>query len=303
MPRTRAPSELDLPSYDDLIVPVFEALKALGGSGTVAEINQKVIESLGLSEEQVQYSHRGQGADTEIEYRLHWTRTYLKKYGLIDNSSRGVWALTANATDLDSIDPAEIVREVKKEFRNQQHKPIKPRGRPKRAQKGQRDLPQGLDDTNEEWRAEVLGLLTSIPPASFERLVQRILRESGFTQVVVTGRTNDGGIDGKGILRLGGLMSYAVVFQAKRWKNSVDSKHIRDFRGAMAGRAEKGLFVTTSSFTPDAIREATREGAPIVDTIDGDELIDRLKELQLGVQTTFVQTERIKVDPTWFENI
>ena len=152
------------------------------------------------------------------------------------------------------------------------------------------------------WKENLSSLLTQkLEPAEFERLVQRLLRESGFIQVEVTGRTGDGGIDGKGIARIHGFMSFHVLFQCKRYKGSVSASEIRDFRGAMVGRADKGLFVTTGTFTPSAIREATRDGAPPIDLVNGDELADKLKELGLGIKIELV--ERISVDEAWFENL
>ena len=136
-------------------------------------------------------------------------------------------------------------------------------------------------------------------PSAFERLVQRLLRESGFIQVEVTGRSGDGGIDGKGIMRLGGLLSFHVIFQCKRYRGSVAPSQVRDFRGAMVGRADKGLLITTGNFTKEAEREATRDGAPAIDLINGDQLIDKLKELGLGVKTEMIEVEKITVDRDW----
>ena len=144
-------------------------------------------------------------------------------------------------------------------------------------------------------------LTTKLSPSAFERLVQRILRESGFIHVEVTGRTGDGGIDGKGIARIHGFMSFHVLFQCKRYKGSVSASEIRDFRGAMVGRADKGLFITTGSFTPAALKEATRDGAPPIDLVDGNDLGEKLKELSLGIRAQLV--ERIVVDEDWFENM
>jgi restriction system protein len=137
-----------------------------------------------------------------------------------------------------------------------------------------------------------------LSPDAFERLVQRLLRESGFMQVEVTGRTGDGGIDGKGIARIHGLMSFHVVFQAKKYQGVVTAGQIRDFRGAMVGRADKGLFITTGSFTKDAVREATRDGAPPIDLVDGDALADKLKEFGLGISVQMV--EAVSIDEKWF---
>ncbi len=144
-------------------------------------------------------------------------------------------------------------------------------------------------------------LTKKLDPAAFERLTQRLLRESGFLQVEVTGRTGDGGIDGKGIARIHGFMSFHVYFQCKKYQGSVSAGAIRDFRGAMVGRADKGLFVTTGTFTPAAVEEATRDGAPPIDLVDGDDLADKLKELGLGIKTELV--ERATVDESWFETL
>lgn len=149
---------------------------------------------------------------------------------------------------------------------------------------------------------KLLTVLTQkLDPSAFERLVQRLLRESGFIQVEVTGRTGDGGIDGKGIAKIHGFMSFHVLFQCKRYKGSVGSGEIRDFRGAMVGRADKGLFITTGTFTPAALKEATRDGAPPIDLVDGDELVEKLKELELGMKIELV--EKVNIDEAWFENI
>ena len=150
-------------------------------------------------------------------------------------------------------------------------------------------------DGQHEWRDEVLGIVRGIAPDAFERLCQRILRESGFTKVEVTGRSGDGGIDGAGVLRVE-LISFHVRFQCKRYTGSVGAREIRDFRGAMVGRADKGLFITTGHFTRDAIREAVRDGAPAIDLIDGLALCELLKSLELGVRTQTVEVTRPKPD-------
>jgi restriction system protein len=282
--------------------PVFQAIKQLGGSGTVSEINAKVIEIAGLTEDQIQLPHRGEGADTEVEYRLHWARTYLKKFGVIDNSKRGVWALTPEGALVENLDPSEVVRRVKRDLKAQADL----RNRESREElggDGESHTVERSEDERTDWQLDLQEILLRVPPSAFERLVQRVLRESGFTQVTVTGSSGDGGIDGKGIIRLGGLLSFPVIFQAKRWKGSIGAKEIRDFRGAMVGRAEKGLFVTTGSFTPDAIREATRDGAPPIDLVDGDQLVNLLKELSLGVKSKTVQRELIELDRPWFESL
>lgn len=282
-------TEVKVPVFDALMNPVIQALKSLSGSGTIEEINNKASEIAGLSDEQIEVLHNPEkGGQTEVEYRLAWTRTYLKKYGVLENSSRGVWALTPKGRQLERVDPRAVKRYVQEQMREARAVSV-----------------GGLDETDEEmiWRDGLLDALLEMEPSAFERLVQRLLRESGFIQVEVTGRSGDGGIDGKGIMRLGGLLSFHVIFQCKRYRGSVTVSQIRDFRGAMVGRADKGLLITTGNFTKDATREATRDGAPAIDLIDGDQLLDKLKELGLGVKTEKVEVEKVTVDRDWILSI
>jgi restriction system protein len=267
--------------------PVLQALKKLGGSGTNEEINSAVVEITNIPTDQLEILHNPEkGGMTEFEYRMMWTRTYLKKYGVIDNSSRGVWALTPKGSSIYKVDQKEVVRVVR-DVMKQERKPS----------------PEEEPNKEVEWQEELLDVLSKMTAGGFERLVQRILRESGFIQVEVTGRTGDGGIDGHGILRLGGLISFNVIFQCKKWKNAVGASQIRDFRGAMVGRADKGLFITMGTFTKEAIKEATRDGAPAIDLVDGDQLVEKLKQLSLGVITKKVETEHIEINHEWFASL
>ena len=279
-------AKVDVPTFDALMNPVIQALKNLGGSGTIEEIDNEVSEIAGLSDEHLEILHNPEkGGQTEVEYRLAWTRTYLKKYGVLENSSRGVWALTPKGRQLDRVNPKTVRRFVQEQ------------GRKDRVVSVEDELDEA--GTDAPWRDELLDTLLKIEPSAFERLIQRLLRESGFIQVEVTGQSGDDGIDGKGIMRLGGLLSFHVIFQCKRYRGSVTVSQVRDFRGAMVGRADKGLLITTGNFTKDATREATRDGAPAIDLIDGDQLIDKLKELGLGVKTEKIEVEQIIVDHDW----
>lgn len=280
-----------VPTYDRLMNPTLQALRILGGSGTIEEIYNKVTELVGLTNEQLNILHDPErGGQTEVEYRLGWTRTYLKKYGILENSSRGIWALTAEGRQLDKVDVGAVKRYVQDESR--QRKPST----------NAEILPEPLV-TELSWQDELLGILLKMESKAFERLIQRLLRESGFIQVEVTGQSGDGGIDGKGIMRLAGLLSFHVIFQCKRYSGSVGAGQVRDFRGAMVGRADKGLLVTTGNFTKDAVKEATRDGAPAIDLVDGEQLVNKLKELNLGVQTKKVEVEQILLDSNWFATI
>ena len=283
-----------VPTFDQLMNPLITALRDLGGSGSIDEIYERVIQNLQLSEDILSVLHDPEASNqTEVHYRLAWARTYLKKYGVLSNSTRGIWSLAK--PDLTTVDPKDVIRVSRDTDKKGKQA--------KSNQKTPQDIPEA--DTPEEvqsWRAKLYHILTKqIDPASFERLIQRLLRESGFVQVEVTGRTGDGGIDGKGIARIHGFMSFHVVFQCKRYSGVVSASHIRDFRGAMVGRADKGLFITTGTFSRDAVKEATRDGAPPIDLVDGDQLADKLKEFSLGTKTEMI--ENVTVDEAWFKTL
>jgi restriction system protein len=298
-----------------LLWPTLQAIKALGGSGSLQEIEDQAIDIAELSDEQLAVLH-GNGPQSEIHYRMAWARTYLKRVGALDSGGRGVWAITEYGQTLTLPDMVGIPRRVRamsprklsnKAKRDSEEQdaanPPVPRGSTEASSGAITDVSadQVFSSTvDEQWRERLLGVLQAMPPASFERLCQRVLRQSGFTRVEVTGKSGDGGIDGIGVLRIA-LLSFQVFFQCKRYKGSVGAATIRDFRGAMVGRTDKGLLMTTGSFTPDAKREATRDGAPVLDLIDGDDLCMLLKDLSLGVSTK--QVEEVTIDAHWFESL
>ncbi len=248
----------------------------------------KVVELLGLSDEEAAEIHRGNR--TKLSYRLAWARNYLKRAGLLDNSARGVWALTAKGKAADNVDPKAINRLVK--------------GLDAETQTSAAER-EDKDESPPElrWEDEALETIKQISPKAFETLCQRLLRESGFIQVEVTGRSGDGGIDGRGVVRVGGVLSFHVIFQCKRYKDTVSASVIRDFRGAMVGRADKGLLITTGTFTRDARAEAQRDGAPPLDLIDGEELVQKLRELRLGIEVTPRVIEDVRVKEEWFNTL
>ena len=285
----------NIPTYLDLMNPTLSALQFLGGSASIKEIVAQVIDEVRLSS--VSEIPHGRGSQTELEYRLAWSRTYLKAYGLINNSERGIWSLATSPGAVVQVDP-EVVR--RHYFR--QKRDDKEDGSVSASLIN--DTEVSMDDSSDEipvWRETLISTLNEMTPDAFERLGMRLLRESGFIEVEVTGRPGDGGIDGNGIIRVAGLISFPVLFQCKRYSGSVGAGSVRDFRGAMVGRADKGLILTTGNFTREAYREATRDGAPPIDLIDGELLIDRLKELGLGVKTKMVEV--VEVDAEWFDSI
>jgi restriction system protein len=271
---------MPIPTYDGLFNPLLKAAHELGGSASVAEQEDKVTELLKLSNEEAAEIHRGNR--TKLSYRLAWARNYLKRYGLLENSARGVWALTATGQTTKHVDPKEVNRVVKDLDRLDQR------------ESQDDEVGEEVVPAEDRWQETALNAIKSISPKAFEILCQRLLRESGFIQVEVTGRGGDGGIDGMGVVKVGGILSFHVIFQCKRYKDAVSAALVRDFRGAMVGRADKGLLITTGNFTRDARLEAQRDGAPPLDLIDGNELVEKLKELRLGIHVREKTVEKSK---------
>ena len=278
-----------LPRTNALIWWQLLALRELGGSGKNAEINAQASQLLNLSEEQLNVMHTE--SFSEIDYRYAWARTNLKNAGAIRKSDRAVWSLTEYGWNVTEADLQQWLKGGREKVNSvDSNSAIEP-------------------DDNEElstetdrptWESILLQRLLKISPKGFERLAQRILREAGFINVIVTGRSNDGGIDGVGLYRPS-LISFPVYFQCKRYKGSVGASVVRDFRGAMAGRGEKGLVITTGTFTREAVAEASRDGASSVELIDGASLCELLKELRLGVVVSERVVESVAIDAAFFE--
>lgn len=272
-----------VPKYDELFNPVLKAVHMLGGSGRIDEIDERVVEILGLSEKDANQIHKGN--TTVLSYRSAWARNYLKRFGLLENSDRGVWALTPAGVKTEEVNPTAVKRFVKTTDRKNPDVVVE----------------EGKEVDVLAWQDSLLDTVQSIAPDAFERLCQRLLRESGFSEVTVEGKSGDGGIDGRGIYKMNGLISIRVIFQSKRYKGSISSQQIREFKGTMAGRAEKGIFITTGTFTREAKKEALRDGSPPIDLVDGMDLAELLKDMRLGV--TVRQVEEVEVNHDWFSQV
>lgn len=281
-PMSKGPSTRP-PQYTDYINPVLESLRKLGGSARPAEVCPAIAKDLSLPDPILE--ERLTNGVSRFENQVHWARFYLVKDGYIDSSRRGVWSLTEkgrNAARLSEADIREMTRRVQETTARPEtvEPPAAPAGGARAIAIEELTFP-GMPDST--YREQLLATMKSLPPGGFERLCQRLLRESGFEEVIVTGRSGDGGIDGHGVLELNRFVSFRVFFQCKRYEGSVGSGTVRDFRGAMMGRADKGLILTTGTFTPDAKREAVRDGVPPIELVDGERLIEMFEELELGL--------------------
>lgn len=281
-------TEKKVPTFDELINPLFKALKQLGGSGSNDEIYEKVIELENFSDEILSVMHNPKSNYSEVSYRLAWARTYLKKYGVIDNTSRSIWVINNKYEKTNEFDTKELIKKVREIAKNS--------AKVKEDNNLEND---GIEIPNEAqaWRNELKQILYTINPFEFEKLAQLILREAGFSQVTVTKRTGDGGIDGNGKFKINGIISFKLAFQCKRYSGLVTPDEIRDFRGSMTADVEKGVFITTGSFTKKAKEEASADGKKNIDLMDGEQLIDKLAELKLGIKEEKIYS----IDKEFFE--
>jgi len=272
------------PPIPFFFVPTLKALDELGGSGSNEEIYNRVITITHLTTDVIDIMHSF--TMTEVEYRLFWARTYLKNFGAIENSKHKVWSLTSKGAKMlkdNNIDTKEIYNFTTKK-------------RGKSTSSSEEDM---VEAETVNWREKITDILQHMDPYAFERLAQRLLRECGFSDVQVTKRSGDGGIDGTGKLRIQGIFSFNVAFQCKRYKGQVGAAAIRDFRGSLGTNIEKGVLITTGAFTKAAKEEASSEGKRLIDLMDGEELINKLAEYGIGLN----EVKSYEVDEDFFNSL
>ena len=269
--------------------PLLDALRELGGSGRPKEVSRVISEKLKISDNILEEVLKS--GESRFENQVRWARQFLVWEGLLDSSKHGIWALTPEGENFH-LD-AKAARKIVAKW-NEIHK--KARDNKKFSKE------EAIEEIaeQEDPETEITGLLEvlqSLSPAGFERICQRLLRESGFENVKVTGQSHDGGIDGYGVLEINPFVSFKVLFQCKRYKGAVSRAQVGDFRNAMIGRAEKGIIITTGHFSKDAEREANREGAPQVELVDGNKLVEMFHRVELGVTPKVVY----EVELSFFE--
>ena len=280
------------PGYRHFINATLRAIDKLGGSGSNEEIVDKVIELENLPDEIVDEEHTN--LTTELEYQLAWAKTYLKRGGLLENSKQGIWSLTekgAKVVASGGVEEIAFVREVDAVR-------LKRSGAYKKGRsEGDENSLVNVDDR--PWKERLSEILHSMDPYVFEKLAQRFLRECGFSDVKVTKKSGDGGIDGTGKLRLQGIFSFNVAFQCKRYKNQVGAGEIRDFRGSLDNNIEKGVLITTGSFSKAAREEASAPGKQHIDLMDGEEFMQKLAECGIGLKECI----DYEIDESYFNSL
>jgi restriction system protein len=278
------------PIFARFCIPIIQTLREMGGTGNPSEVVDAVIARLNIPESEQQVVNKN--GQSRVENQVQWARFYMARAGYLHSSERGVWSLTelGRKVDLKSLDTSTAIRNVRRSIVILRKK---------------KNEPQNLEEQDDvdpqdksDYKSELLKMLKSIPPAGFERFSQRLLREAGFQQVNVTGRSGDGGIDGNGILAINQLVSFNVLFQCKRYEGAVTPSQVRDFRGAMSGRADKGIIITTGSFTLEAKKEARRDGVVPIELVDGEKLVEMCEKLEFGL----IPTKAFSLDYKLFDD-
>lgn len=257
--------------------PLLNALRELGGSGKPKEVVKQIAIDLQIPDEKLEETMKS--GTPRFHNQVAWARQYLVWEGLLDDSKHGVWTLTprGQATNISAHEAREIFLkwvEIHQATRKAKDESIL-------TKRQEEEEPEQLEH---EIAPTLLEVLQSITPTGFEHICKRLLREHGFENVVVTQSSHDSGIDGYGTLELNPFVSIKVLFQCKRYKGTVSRAQVGDFRNAMIGRAEKGIIMTTGIFSEDAKREASRDGAPPIELIDGKKLVDLFEKVELGVK-------------------
>lgn len=277
--------------------PVVEVLKELGGSGRPDEVRALVASRLAISEQE--QGEQLPSGSSRFDNQVAWARFYLTRAGLLDSSRRGIWSLTekGRATTLSHAAALQIMKDLHKVFAEERN--TRPKF-PETVEPSEESSPEAVVAAQAplDHRAGLLAILRELPPSGFERLCQRLLRESGFQNVAVTGRSGDGGLDGHGVVEVNAFVSFRVLFQCKRYLGAVAPAQVRDFRGAMQGRADKGIILTTGTFTAEARREAVRDGVPPIELVDGEKLLDMFEKLEFGLKPRAA----FDIDDTFFDD-
>ena len=281
-----ASSSVKGPQFLKYIKPLLEALKASGGSGTTADMIDQVIEDLGIPDSEVEITIPS--GSSRVRNQIQWARMYLVKADLMDASTRGVWNLTAKGYEAQLDDKAvkDLFLKIHATFKKDKKKPTEE----------STEEEQPVDD--EVHGEELLTILKNLTPLGFEKICKRLLVEIGIHDVEIIGGAGDQGIDGTGVIKVNDVVGFTIIFQCKRYKDTVAPNYVRDFRGTMQGRADKGIIITTGHFTTAAKKEAVRDGVPPIELIDGERLVSLFEKYNLGLKPKIMYD----IVPDFFDN-
>lgn len=276
------------PQFLSYVIPLVEVLRESGGSGSAGDMIDKVIERMAIPDEIVEETISS-GA-SRVRNQIQWARMYLVKADLMNADQRGIWKLTEKGFEaqLDEVAVYSLFKKVQATFQKDK------KGKSGKAEPDNEDII--VED--EAHGESLLSILKGLPPSGFEKLCKRLLTELDFHDVTITGGAGDQGVDGTGVIKINDVVGFNIIFQCKRYRESVSPHHVRDFRGTMQGRADKGIIITTGRFTSEAKREAIRDGVPPIELIDGEKLVTLFEKFRLGLKPRVVYD----IVPDFFDN-
>ncbi len=283
-------------TFPNWMGPLLDALRQLGGSGRPKEVTAQIAKNLNISDEILEETTKT--GIPKFYNQVAWARQYLVWEGLLDASSKGIWILTTKGFETSLTEKQG--REIFLKWVEINQKARKAKSESEIIKEQEEDEP---DNIEHRLKPNLLKVLQDVTPKGFEDICKRLLREHGFENVQVTGGSHDGGIDGYGTLELNPFVSIKVLFQCKRYKGTVSRAQVGDFRNAMIGRAEKGIILTTGTFSEDAKREAFRDGAPPIELIDATKLIELFEKVELGLKPKIVYEVDLNFFEPYFEKI
>jgi len=260
-----------IPSEKDIELPLLQELEAVGGEArprTLYDRMAKHFPHLTAADRKARHPKSGITIWTN---RVQWARQHLVNKGEIDASTYGIWKITA-----------------KGEARLEAVSHPTPQRRPL-------TLPTFsmlFERERQQIRAQLHELLMNLDPQQFEVFAGKLLESVGFTEVEITKYVGDGGIDGYGNLEMG-VVKVKAAFQVKRWRNNVPPAEVNQFRGAIQGEFDQGIFITTSDFSEEAKKASSKRGAVPIVLINGDRILDIMLERGLGVRQEPLTLTRI----------
>jgi len=256
-----------IPSTKDIELPLLQEIEAAGGEAKPSELYNKVARHFSqLTSADQKVIHPRSGLPI-WRNRVQWARQHLVNKGQIDASIRGIWKITDKGRAKLGVVPPPP--------------PPSPS-----------TIGALLDRERQQISVQLHELLMNIHPQQFEAFAARLLESVGFADVEVTKYVGDGGIDGYGNLEMG-VVKVRAAFQVKRWRNNVPPAEVNQFRGAIMGEFDQGIFITTSDFSDEAKKVSSKRGAVPIVLINGDRIVNIMLEKGLGVRQEPLTVTRI----------
>ncbi|WP_347275982.1 restriction endonuclease [Leptolyngbya sp. FACHB-321] len=286
---------MTLPTYDQFMLPLLKLAAEAGEIHPIAGLREKLVQQFGITPEQ-RAVRLPSGQQSVFDNRVGWANTYLRKAGLIERPKRGYVQITQRGREVLAESPTAIdnlylqrfdeFREFRERSATEEPLAITPNATPASTTTPEETISKAIGILNAELRDELLDKVKQLTPEHFEGLVLRLLHAMGYggslKDVEGVPRGPDGGIDGT--IKEDKLGLDVIYIQAKRWENSIGREKIQAFQGALAGvGARKGVFITTSSYTQQAIAYAAQLRDSKIILLDGQKLTQFMIEHDVGV--------------------